>query len=629
MPQKTDKIKIVYHSNYHSAFTGFGKNAKNVLLYLFKTGKYDIVEAANGMIFAEEGIPNSPWKVYGTVPNDPALIERAKTDQGFGRMLSYGALGINRIIEKERPDVYIGAEDIWAFSEIVRQPWWNKIPCLIWTTLDSLPLLPEAIKNASVINNYFVWSSFAEKEAQRLGLSNIKTLHGIVDHSHFFRLPDSNRNALRNKYGIPLDCFVTGFVFRNQLRKTVGDLIKGFSILRKDRPELAAKLLLHTSWSEGWDIRRLMEEHGVKNSDVLTTYHCSHCKHVHVGPFNGDKIKCPSCGKADTFSTTSPANGVREEVLNEIYNLMDFYVHPFTSGGQEIPIQEAKLTELVTAVTNYTCGEEMCSPESGGIPLRWTEYREIGTQFIKASTDPLSICEAMKAFVDLPKEEKIRVGKLSRQYVINNYSPSVIGGKLDAILQELPKTGYTFDSTPDIAFSPRSRYNNVDEAIVDFFERCLKRTCHPESQEYAFAKNLFSTLPPDSVVAFFRDKAREAVNARVTNHIKESFKGDEASKKIAIVVPPDNFVALICKYFIDEMARTYPEYHLYVVANYQAQQILWDCESVYKFVDYHASFEDVATVERTGNYNMCFVFGRGDLNAALYSKNCEFRKMIG
>ena len=40
---------------------------------------------------------------------------------------------------------------------------------------------------------------------------------------------------------------------------------------------------------------------------------------------------------------------------------MDVYCHPFTSGGMEIPIFEAKLTELVTLVTNYSCGEDSCT----------------------------------------------------------------------------------------------------------------------------------------------------------------------------------------------------------------------------------------------------------------------------
>ena len=57
---------------------------------------------------------------------------------------------IDKIIEEEKPDVYIGIEDIWAFNEYTKKAWWNKINCMIWTTLDSLPILPEAEKMAPV-----------------------------------------------------------------------------------------------------------------------------------------------------------------------------------------------------------------------------------------------------------------------------------------------------------------------------------------------------------------------------------------------------------------------------------------------------------------------------------------------
>ena len=92
---------------------------------------------------------------------------------------------------------------------------------------------------------------------------------------------------------------------------------------------------------------------------------------------------------------------------------MDVYCHPFTSGGQEIPIQEAKLTELITLFTNYSCGEDCCTKESAGLPLNWTEYREPGTQFIKASTSPDSIAyQLKKVFKMSAAKEKSGVKKL-------------------------------------------------------------------------------------------------------------------------------------------------------------------------------------------------------------------------
>ena len=68
-------------------------------------------------------------------------------------------------------------------------------------------------------------------------------------------------------------------------------------------------------------------------------------------PFTGQNLDCKFCGSKDSQQTAQITRGVSEAQLNEIYNLMDVYCHPFTSGGQEIPIQEAKLTELITLVT--------------------------------------------------------------------------------------------------------------------------------------------------------------------------------------------------------------------------------------------------------------------------------------
>jgi hypothetical protein len=242
---------------------------------------------------------------------------------------------------------------------------------------------------------------------------------------------------LKRAFGLENN-FVVGFVFRNQLRKSVPNMLDGFKMFKKDCPN--AKLLLHTSWSEGWDIPRLLKEKDIPFEDILTTYVCSSCKNYYIRPFCGEKQKCPYCGAKDTFSTTSTGYGVDEEQLNEIYNLMDVYCHPFTSGGMEIPIFEAKLTELITLVTNYSCGEDSCTPESGGLPLDWAEYREPGTQFIKASTYASSIAKQLKKVWQMKPEKRKSIGKKARQYTIDNYSVDVVGKKLEKIIDNLPES---------------------------------------------------------------------------------------------------------------------------------------------------------------------------------------------
>ena len=214
------KKKIVFHSNHSRAFTGFGKNCRNILCHLEKTGKYDIVEFCNGISWSTPALKTLPWKTYGSLPDDQALLQKLNTDPQLARAAGYGANMVDQVIREEKPDLYIGAEDIWAFNGYTKRPWWNKTNCMVWTTLDSLPILPDAVSVAPQIKHYYVWASFAEKALHALGHDHVKTLHGSIDESTFYRLSDENRQKLRHSKGIPQNCFIVGFVFRNQLRKT-------------------------------------------------------------------------------------------------------------------------------------------------------------------------------------------------------------------------------------------------------------------------------------------------------------------------------------------------------------------------------------------------------------------------
>ena len=124
---------------------------------------------------------------------------------------------------------------------------------------------------------------------------------------------------------------------------------------------------------------------------------------------------------------------------------MDVYCHPFTSGGMEIPIFEAKLTGLITLVTSYSCGEDSCTAESGSFPLDWSEYREPGTQFIKASTYPSSIAKQLKKVWKMDMNKRLQLGKKAREWVTKNYSTEVVGKKLEKIIDDMPPIDYDFD----------------------------------------------------------------------------------------------------------------------------------------------------------------------------------------
>tara|TARA_Y100000361_G_scaffold34575_1_gene29031 strand:+ start:608 stop:2269 length:1662 start_codon:yes stop_codon:yes gene_type:complete len=417
--------------------TGFGKNARNILLALHQDPNIEVFEAANGVRFGTDLL--TPWKSYGTLNQHPNVLQQIQGDGLKERYNSYGGYAIDEIVEDCKPDIYIGVEDIWAFPQYEEKPWWNKINKILWTTLDSVPILDQALQMEPHCDKMLVWASFAEQEMKKLGRKNVETLHGAVDYTNF--KPLDNRDEIRKRFNLS-DNYVIGFVFKNQLRKSVPNLLDGFRKFKEKNPQAKPKLLLHTDWSEigqGWDIPRYLKEKNVDQGDVLATYLCHKCDHYHVQPYQGEDLKCPACGSDKTLKTKTSGKGVTETQLNEIYNSMDVYCHPFTSGGQELPIQEAKAAGLITLVTEYSCGTDSCYEHQGGLPLKWNEYREPHTQFVKASTCPFDIAAKLKEVYMMDEAIKYKLVANGIKYVQNTFSIPVIANKLKHILFSLQK----------------------------------------------------------------------------------------------------------------------------------------------------------------------------------------------
>ena len=591
------KKKVLYHSNHSRLLSGFGKHAKNILKYLCLTGKYDIVELSNGVSQGHKDLEKLPWKSVGGLPRDQESIDRINKDPNLGRSASYGSMVIDDVIKKEKPDIYLGVEDIWGLSGYSKKPWWNKINCMVWTTLDSLPILPEAIKCASSIKHYYVWSSFAEKALRQEGHDHVRTLHGCIDVSKFFKLNHEDRDSLRNRFAISEDDFVIGFVFRNQLRKSVPNLLDGFKIFKEKNPESKAKLLLHSNWAEGWDIPRFIKEKGLDSKDILCTYYCDKCKNYHISSFIGQGINCPYCGAEKSCKTISITAGVSEDQLNEIYNLMDVYCHPFTSGGQEIPIQEAKLCELITLVTDYSCGKEGCSPESGGIPLDWSEYREPGTQFIKASTTPNSIAEKLDDVYNMDHLKKISMGKKSREYVVENYSIESIGSKLEKILDEMPSMNYDFsfekpERNPN--YTPSQTEDN-SSWLIELYKNILKVELDSSDDGHKhWMKVLDQGGSRDGVLAYFRKVAMQE-NQEIANNKSVDFFDiikNEGNKKALFVLKGGEEDIFMSTALLESFKKTHPDYDLFFACDSKYHEMLTSNPLVYKVIPYSPQMEN-------------------------------------
>jgi len=584
------KKKILIHSNFCKAFTGFGKHKKNLLKYLYQTNKYDIVELVNAKKEKDEALSLLPWKAIGTLPEDALVLQQISKDKTRYRNAGYGHESIESIIKKEKPDIYLGIEDVWAFSGFTEKDWWSKINCIVHTTLDSLPLLPEAVKMAPKIKNYYVWASFAEKAMAELGHKHVKTIRGTLDTDNFYKINDQKREGLRKKFNIS-DNFIIGFVFRNQLRKSVPNLLEGFKLFKSKNQNSKAKLFLHTHWTEGWDIPRLIKEEGIKSEDVLTTYYCKVCKQYVVSSFSGQQRPCPYCSSKDSLETTNIANGVNEVQLNEIYNLMDVYCHPFTSGGQEIPIQEAKLTELITLVTNYSCGEDLCTAESGGLALDWAEYREPGTQFIKASTNSNSICKQLTKVFKMKSSVRKKAGKAARKFVIDNFSIEVVGKQFEGIFDSFNLVDWDNISIGDFKLRNEEYIPNdnfpLKDWLIDLYKNCLRMEVDEHDSGYKYwVSEISKGKSKSQVLDYFHETAKkENIEGEIKSLDDIVDKGRD-NKRIAYVMPEHGEDILASTSVVKSLKSNYPDHDIYFFTKKMYYDLIDHCDSIYKMCEY-------------------------------------------
>ena len=603
------KKKIVIHSNHTRALTGFGKHTKNLLQYLYNLDKYEIVEFANGLAWDAKETKFLPWKCRGTLPSDPERIHQLNKDPNLARSAGYGAEMVDEIIKQERPDVYVGVEDIWGFAGYWNKNWWNKINCMIWTTLDSLPLLPEAVSAAPKIKNYYVWANFAVKEMNRLGHKHVGLLRGSLNSDNFFRLSDQDRMALRQKQDINPDEFLIGFVFRNQLRKSVPNLLEGYKLFIEKNPDSKAKLLFHTSWGEGWDIPRLLKEKGISAEKILTTYYCHACCEFEIKKFTKHKENCRFCGNENCQETSNVKRGVSEEQLNHIYNLMDVYCHPFTSGGQEIPIQEAKLAELVTLNTNYSCGEDSCTKEGGGFPLDWAEYREPGTQFIKASTLPDSICDGINKVFTMAPEQRFSLGRKARKFVKDNFSIEVIGKKFEQIIDAMPEVDWDYDFKK-IAADPN--YNPPDiksdkDWLIDLYKNILKREVDDSDDGHKYwTQEMSKGADRASVLNYFKKVATDTNEKENKIDFENMLDEEDKGKRIAVVLPQAQKDVFVLTSILPSIKNLYPDHNIYFITTPDCFDVLDGNPYVHKTIPYSEQLDNTFILEGRGDHNGYF-----------------------
>ena len=602
------KKRVLFLTDYAGAFTGFGKNCKLLLKYLYKTGKYEILNAAQGLPKHGAHEHKFPWRTIGVLPDYPQKIQQINQDPNLARTAAYGNLEMTNIVKDFKPDVIFSVNDTWGSQFVTDLPFFDKIPTVCWNTFDSLPLLPDTIEKAPKIKHYWTWSDFAKKELHKHNFNHVKNQYPLVNTNNFYKLTDSKISEIKNRFGLPQDAFIIGFVFRNQLRKLINTQIEAYSLFKKHNPEVKNTFLYtHTHYGEGWDIHRLCQQYGVDPKEVLCTYVCKETRQYFIAPFHGQDIENPVI-KRKTLITANVGLGVSDEQLNEIYNIFSLYSHPATSGACELPCVEAALTEKIITTAPYSFGEDIIENNKGSISMKFTFYTEHGTQFLKSQPSVYELSKIFKKVYEMKPHTKHQMEKDSRKWALENYSIEVNGSKFEEFIDSqniLDDSTFIFDTESKNKPNPEAVIpSDSDERIwvKSLYKLILDREVSDQDEGLIhWLQKLEQKVPKEQIENYFRQVAQEELGKQnnKTLEIKDLFNSHPDHKKVLIVQPESIGDVFLVTSLLESIRDRYPsnKYKIYFATKPEYQDLIYGNPFVDEWVPYHPIMDNLIVME--------------------------------
>jgi hypothetical protein len=599
------KKRVLLLTDYAGAYTGFGKQCKLLLSYLFKTDKYELLNAAQGTPKNGPHTNKYPWKTVGTLPDDPSKINQINQDPNLARMASYGVMEMMDLVKNFKPDVIFAINDTWGSQFVIDMPFYNKIPTVCWNTFDSLPLLPDTVAKAKNIKHYWTWSDFARKEFDKLGFNHVKNQYPLVNTKNFYKLSEDKIAQLKAQHNLPQNAFIIGFVFRNQLRKLINTQIEAYGIFKRANPEIKNTFLYtHTHYGEGWDIPRLCQQYGVDPKEVLCTYICKQTRQYFIAPFHGQDIENPIT-KQKTLVTANVGFGVTDEQLNEIYNLMSLYSHPATSGACELPCVEAALTEKIITTSAYSFGDDIIEHNKGSIGIKYTFYTEHGTQFLKSQPSAYDLSNIFKKVYEMSPQKRGKMEKDSRNWALNNYSIDINGKKIEEFIDTMPileEDAFNFENIHNKknanAIIPHIEDNK--EWLKRLYKDILAMDVSEEDDGLRYwMEQLSNKAPRDQVQNYFRQVAQKEQSENNKIELKDLFKDFPGFKKVLLIQPQSIGDVFLVTSLFESLRDRYPsdKYKIYIATNSEYRGIIEGNPFIDKWIPYHQAMDSAILME--------------------------------
>jgi hypothetical protein len=252
--------------------------------------------------------------------------------------------------------------------------------------------------------------------------------------------------------------------------------------------------------------------------------------------------------------------------------------------------------------------------------LDWSEYREQGTEFRKASTSPQSICDQLQKVYDMPEEQKAEMGIQAREWVLSNFDTSVIGKTIADFIDDAPFVDESaFEEEEEVA-DPNAE---VDDSIkkdsdwlVSAYHNILKMYHVDEDDDgHKYWMKLLDVNKANrsSIKDYFCKTATENIHAAKRNpgekaddFMDETVDEDDEGRRIIMVVPESAGDIYMATSLFPSIKRLYPDYNLYFACKEAYKDIILGNPNVHKWIPYLSAMEDELWLEGSGDHKGWF-----------------------
>lgn len=346
------KTKVLVSCDTSTNATGLGRYCYHLCKSLHEDENFIVAEQGN--FGNTSNISKIPWKYYPVEPDPQNKMEYLKYSQDPEN--KYGKMIFDKTLLDFRPDFVVAISDPWMFAYQGRSPLREYFHWVISPTVDSIPVRDDYLSTYSLADSVFTYTDWALEQLKNAGLQNLEHTIRMGTETDVFK-PCSDKAKLKESLGLPPDAFVIGSVMRNQRRKLIPDIIEAFSYLMASLPEEKRKktyLYLHTTYpdQEPWDLPQFLLNSRF-SSNILFTYLCKSSKGFGCSRFQ-DAITYSFSSNQLTAVMPSGRNGLSNEQLCEVYNLMDLYIQVASCEGFGVPIIEAAACGVDCAVIDYS-----------------------------------------------------------------------------------------------------------------------------------------------------------------------------------------------------------------------------------------------------------------------------------